>query len=340
MKKVKKLLLILLVIIPLVRVNASCFNSDGSGKKGSISVGASSLTVEAGNKTTFKINAPCAAGKITISSSDKNIASVSPSEEFVDDSSITVTIKGKSEGTATINVVLEDVADYARNVLTGTKKVSITVKKAPITTNNSTTTNNTETTVPKETKEMKITKFDIVGYDINFDPNILEYTIDVAENVSKLYIIVKGENFSVSGDKEVNIQDKDNIVVSFKNGNNIVEYLIKINRNTASSVVPPEIKEETKEVIKVNYTYLYTTLGLLAMCVVLITMLIKKKRNKNVNDQNIQKQITPIQTTQINTNTTFTPTIAATQSTIPNEIETLDISPKNNINNQIDNNLQ
>ena len=60
----------------------------------------------------------------------------------------------------------------------------------------------------------------------------------------------------------------------------------------------------------------------------------------NVNDQNIQKQITPIQTTQINTNTTFTPTIAATQSTIPNEIETLDISPKNNINNQIDNNLQ
>ena len=328
MKRIRILLLILLIVFPMITINASCLNSDGSGKKGSVSVSASNLTVYVGSKTTFKINAPCAAGKIVISSTDKNVATVSPTEEFIDDSTITVTVKGKSEGTATIKVVLDDVADYASNVLTDTKKVNITVKtpEAP-----QTQTTNTNNNTKEENKEMNITKFEIVGYDIGFDPNILEYSIDVADHVSKIYIIVKGDNFVATGDKEVNIVGKDSVEVSLKNYDKEVNYTIKINRGTTEAAVAPEIKEVTKEVIKVNNTYLYTTIGLFVLCFVFAILLIKK--NKKVVTENIvqEKPIIPIQTTRINTNTTYvTPTIANTPNNEFNQIESLDLMSKDN----------
>ena len=355
MKGIKKLLLILMLVIPFVTVDAACINSDGTGKKGNISLSASSLSVNVGKKTTFKISAPCAAGRLAIASSDTSIATISPSgDQFVDDSSITVTVKGKKAGKVTINVSLLDVADYAGNVLGGTKKVTVNVKTPPTTTTKAvsdkpttTTKKTTTTTTKKVVKEIKVSKFNIVGYNINFDPNVFEYTIEVAPNVNNLYIDLKGENFTATGDKEVNIEGKNSVVVSLKNGDKVQDYTININRTEAA--VAPEIKEVVKEVVKTNNTFLYTTIVLAIVCVVLGALLIKGKNKvsetPNYGRVATPRSITPIQTTYINSVNTASTTsssqaIPPTQSSVVSPTQNVNIQPTDTTVNPNSNNLQ
>lgn len=378
MERIKRILLVLLISIPFISVNASCINSDGTGKDGSVSLSATSLNVTVGKTTTFKINAPCAAGKFVITSSNTSVASVTPDSEFLDDSSLTVTVKGKAVGTATINVSLEDVADYASNVIQGTKRVTINVK-APVTTTKATTrattraaTNPTTkgttkpttkaTTKPTEPttkliKPIKINTFDIVGYDVQFDMNTFEYTIDVGSNVKELYIITTGENFKVDGDKEVNIEGKDSINVTFTNEDNQLDYKININR--VGSAIPTETKEEVKEVVKTNNTFLYTTVCLGILSAILAILLVKSKNEKKLSSNNrpiVEKEITPIETTHINninpntvsnvyTNTATSPVnqtpIAQPQNTITNPLDNMYIQPETTTPiNSTDNNLK
>lgn len=308
MKRIKRLLLILMIIVPLYNVNAACVNSNGTGKKGSVSLSASSLTVYKGKTATFKINAPCAAGKLSISSSNTSVATVTPKTDFVDDSSVKVTVKGLKVGSSTITVTLNDIVDYAERKIGGTRKVTVNVKEyvAP-------------KPKPKEIKEMKINSFEIVGYDINFDVNTLEYLINVHPDVKKIYINIKGENFTSSGDKIVNIEGKDSVVVSLKDDVKTLNYTIKINR-IETAITPVEPQQIIKEVVKVDKTYVYITYGLLGLCLILIILLLSSRKKKIINEVIPQAQVVP------NVNG------------IPIQNQT--IVPQNQMPNQIDNNLQ
>ena len=271
MKRIKRLLiLITLFMFPVMEIYAA-----------GISVSSSSLTIDVGSSKTITIKASSAAGRIDISSSNTSVATVSKSNAFLDNSSVKITIKGKKEGTAKINIKLTDVATYDGKVLSGTKTVSITLKKPA-----------KKVVVPKV---MNITKFQVVGYDLNFKPDVMEYQIDVDKNVKSLYILIEGSNYTASGNKVVNIENKDSIKVTLKDDKETKVYTIKLNKTSNEGVKeqPKETETKTvtveKEVEVVNNKYLYSTiaLGVLSFILLVLYLTKKTKSSKNIDRPNV-----------------------------------------------------
>lgn len=271
MKRIKRLLiLITLFMFPVMEIYAA-----------GISVSSSSLKIDVGSSKTITIKASSAAGRIDISSSNTSVATVSKSNAFLDNSSVKITIKGKKEGTAKINIKLTDVATYDGKVLSGTKTVSITVKKPA-----------EKVVVPKV---MNITKFQVVGYDLNFKPDVMEYQIDVDKNVKSLYILIEGSNYTASGNKVVNIENKDSIKVTLKDDKETKVYTIKLNKTSNEGVKeqPKETETKTvtveKEVEVVNNKYLYSTiaLGVLSFILLVLYLTKKTKSSKNIDRSNV-----------------------------------------------------
>lgn len=277
---------------------------------GSINPSTTSISIEKGKTATFTINASNAAGNVLIQSGDSNIASVNTSSYFFDtslgSSSVSVTVTANNVGNTTISIILDDVGTFDNEELTGTKIVNITVTEPPKPNpepvqpsqpvqnnnyNNASTskassetkkeeTKKEETTTienkeePKEEKveepKLKIDEFYIVGYNINFKQDKLDYTIDVDNNLKAIYIVVNGENLEVTGDKEVNIVDKNRVVVRLKSGNTIEEYTIKLNRIQ---------KEEKKDKCNLTPIFIGTTVLFALTTIGLGTyIIIKKKR--------------------------------------------------------------
>ncbi len=303
MNKIKILLISLLMIFPLIRVNADqCVDASGNGQRGSVTLNTNSLSISKGKTSTFKVTGSCAAGRLTITSSNTSVATVDQADVFIDDSAVTITVTAVNSGNATISIALTDMGDYAGNVISGTKTVNVTVPSSGTTvvipsnptstttknqTNPSSTTTTTTTTTTTQVvepvvvvKEMKVNTFDIVGYNINFDVNVTDYTIEVSPNVEELYIIVNGDDINVTGDKEVDIKDKNEIVVTLQNETDTKDYTIHINRTASTETTPiPTKPTETKS----NNLFLYTTVGLAIVCLILTIVLLKAKSPKEDN---------------------------------------------------------
>ncbi len=274
MKKIKYILFLLL-FIPLF-ANAS-----------GISLSTSSITLEVGKTSTFTIKASSAAGRVDISSSNKSVATVSSSSQFLDSNSVKIKVTAKSVGTSTINVKLTDVATYEGKVLTGIKTIKVTVKKKAEKKNTA--------TIKEEKKEMKITKLQIVGYPIDFNVEKKDYEINVYEDVNELYIITSSENATVTGNKLVKIKDKDNINVSFKDSNQEIIFKIKINRikkdvssendkKECEEIKPCEEKITIqKETNKINIILLVLSIVFFISTICLLIYLLTNNKRDNIN---------------------------------------------------------
>ena len=102
------------------------------------------LAVSKGGTATFTVKVSKAAGKIKVTSSNKNILTVTPKSVsaededikdicvgevcFFDKWTITYTVTGVSAGTAYVNVTIDDLANYDGKVVTGSGKVGVLVK--------------------------------------------------------------------------------------------------------------------------------------------------------------------------------------------------------------------
>ena len=110
---------------------------------GEITVSKNSITLKKGESTSFTVNAEKCAGTVEVKSSDSSIATAefvlsedADSQDkgiyFFDTSlgnkAATVNVKAIKTGTVTISVVLKDVATFEEEVLTGTKKIQVTVE--------------------------------------------------------------------------------------------------------------------------------------------------------------------------------------------------------------------
>jgi len=275
---------------------------------GSINPSTTSISIEKGKTATFTINASNAAGNVLIQSRDSNIASVNTSSYFFDtslgSSSVSVTVTANNVGNTTISIILDDVGTFNNEELTGTKIVNITVTEPPkpnpepvqpsqpVQSNNNTSTSKAsseskkeetkkEETTGVENKEeekqevkeepkLKINKFYVVGYDINFNLDKLDYAIDINKDVKAIYIVVEGTDLEVEGDKEINIVGKNRVVVRVKSGSTIEEYTIKLNRID---------KEEKEKKNDLNPIFIGTTALFALSTIGLGTyIIIKKKR--------------------------------------------------------------
>ncbi len=223
-------------------------------------------------------------------------------------SSVSVTVTANNVGNTTISIILDDVGTFDNEELTGTKIVNITVTEPPKPNpepvqpsqpvqnnnyNNASTSKASSETKKEETKKeetttienkeepkeetkvekqkLKIDKFYVVGYDIRFDPEKLDYTIDIDKDLKAIYIVVSGENLEITGDKEIDIVGKNRVVVRLKSGNTTEEYTIKLNRIG--------IEEEKKKDCDLNPIFIGTTVFFALTTIGLVTYtIIKKKR--------------------------------------------------------------
>lgn len=123
------LFMILALICPMV-VNAA----------GGISVSTKNISMEPNSTKTFTISATNAAGRVEITSSDSNVATVSSTSEFLDNNSVSITVSSKSAGTTTIKVTATDVATYDMEEVRTSYNITISVVTPETTSKTPTTT--------------------------------------------------------------------------------------------------------------------------------------------------------------------------------------------------------
>lgn len=99
------------------------------------------------------------------------------------------------------------------------------------TTEEVTTESTTTTTTVYVPDDLKLSELKIVGYNINFKPNLVTYNIDVEESVDELYLIATpmDKETEIEGVGLIDIKDKDFIQIKVYNENARHEINYKIN---------------------------------------------------------------------------------------------------------------
>ena len=198
--------------------------------KGSVKPSKTSITIEEGGSSTFKITASNAAGRVDISTSNSSVASINVTNKWLDNNSVTVTVKGKSVGTATITVKLSDVATYDKEPLTNTYKITVKV------------------TEPKS-KNNNLSSISVDGYKL-VKKSDTSYTLDVGNSVSKITIkaTAADSKASVSGTGTKSLKTGSNtfnVVVTAESGAKKT-YTITVNRKDGYYL------EDLEEALKTN----------------------------------------------------------------------------------------
>ncbi len=216
----------------------------------SASITSSKTSAIVGDKVTITITSKAGSWNLKVSGSGISDSIVGYDLDGNKTTTKTYTLNTSKVGTYTVSLK-GDITDYDTEVnSTINKSVTVTVKSKPTTTTTTkpTTTKPTTTTPKPEVIEpIKISKFDIIGYNIDFNNDKLEYEINVDKDVTKLYIIVEGNSITTSGDKIVDIKDKDEIIVKITKKTLSKEYKIKINRKKTEDELKEAITKEFEE---------------------------------------------------------------------------------------------
>lgn len=112
----------------------------------------------------------------------------------------------------------------------------------------------------------------IDGYDIKFDPNILEYKLKIKDEYSlkfNIELVNTESKYTIKGNQ--NLQNESNIIIEVRNGAKTKKYTITIEKE-----VTPVVKKKTSHLLIVGLVVL--GLGIVGLIVFLI---IKNKKKKN-----------------------------------------------------------
>lgn len=112
----------------------------------------------------------------------------------------------------------------------------------------------------------------IDGYDIKFDPNILEYKLKIKDEYSlkfNIELVNTESKYTIKGNQ--NLQNESNIIIEVRNGAKTKKYTITIEKE-----VTPVVKKKTSPLLIVGLVVL--GLGIVGLIVFLI---IKNKKKKN-----------------------------------------------------------
>ena len=225
MKNLKICIIAILMLMIILPINVFA--------AGSISPSTSSLTINKGSTQTFRVTATNACGRVDISSSDSSVAKVNVSNQWLENSSVTVTVSGVSAGTARITVRLTDAATFDEEALTGSYTINVTVidkQGGSLTTNNgassSMTNNNGASSSINTNKNLstnnKIKELSVEGYSLKeIGNNTYELTVD--NNVQNVNITGKAEDSKATisgiGKKDLKIgENKFTVTVKAESG--------------------------------------------------------------------------------------------------------------------------
>lgn len=159
---------------------------------GSISPSTTSLSIVNGSSTTFKITASNSVGKVDIYSTDTSVATVDKSSEFIDNSTITVTVTGKSAGTAKIIVALSDAATYDEEELSGSYTITVNVSEKTVSSSSNTTTKE----VVSLSTNTNLSSLSVSGYDLVLESS--QYYLTVGYDVDSIELLASAEDTKAS----------------------------------------------------------------------------------------------------------------------------------------------
>ena len=221
MKKILKSLIALVILSSFI-ASYSCVNA----ATGSFRVSAASTSLTKGKTTSITITAKNCGGQFSISSSNSSVVSVSSSSEWVESGSKKVTITAKGEGSATITVKAQDVADTSENVVSGSK--SVTIKVGSSSNNNSSDDNKSS----NKSSNANLTTLGITPKDYDFSgfsKDKTSYSVTVPNNVDSLKVNYKTADSKVQD--KVKVTGNDNLEV----GTNIINVVVTAQDGTTKT---------------------------------------------------------------------------------------------------------
>ena len=242
---------------------------------GGISVSTRSVNVEPNGSKSFTISASNAAGRVDITNSNPSVATISSSSEFLDNNSVSVTVTGKSVGTAIIKVITTDVATYDLEEVRTTYTITVTVSNPSTTkqTTTTTTTTNRKTTTRKTTTlnsittstimnttttsyaettsailettkntqnnkingTIKLDEFRVIGYDLK-EENV-KYILNIDDKVDEIYVLAssKDKSVSINGYGIIDIKNKNRVVIEVSKNEINNKYIIQIQKKKSNT---------------------------------------------------------------------------------------------------------
>ena len=254
MKRIIKVLSLVLLILFTKDVYAA-----------SASISANKTTATKGESITINVNCNAAAWNLHLNGSINDSIVGYNNNGKNENCSKSFSLNTQNTGTYTINLT-GDITDQNETESEINNSVTITVVEPQPVNNQTNTTKETKKeskveekkkeevsteTVEKEEKQvkskekLKITKFEIVGYNVKFDVNKKEYLIDILENTTDLYVIIEGDNIEVSQQGKINIKNKDLIEISISNQDVKNTYKIKLNRVSKEKIQKVETKDKS-----------------------------------------------------------------------------------------------
>lgn len=215
MNRVKKI--ICGIFITLTAFFFACYKVEA----GSLNVYASTTSPIVGSSVIITIKAPDLAGNFSVTSSNGSILSGGTSAVWIDNETMTFTFRANGVGTATVNVVPKDVADYSTgSAYTTSKSVTITVKAKPI-------------VILSSNNNLSSLGVDGVVLTPEFNADTLEYSTEMEAGTTKINITgtVADRTASLDGLGEKDVVEGTNrfeIKVTAQNGVTKV-YVINVN---------------------------------------------------------------------------------------------------------------
>ena len=285
MKKIIKVLSLVLIILFTKDVYAA-----------SASISASKTTATKGENVTITVNCNGAAWNLHLNGSINDSVVGYNNNGKNENCSKSFSLNTQNIGTYTINLT-GDITDQDETEADINNSVTVTVvEPQPVSNNSSNNTNvnnnknsNNENKKVEEKKEeekstdnvekeeksiqtkekLKITKFEIVGYNVKFNVNKKKYLIDILENTTELYVIIEGDNIEVSQQGKINIKNKDSFEITISNQDVKNTYKIKLNRISKEK----EVKEKDKSI-------LFILIPVFIIVMTSIIIIVNKNKNK------------------------------------------------------------
>lgn len=121
-----------------------------------------------------------------------------------------------------------------------------------------------------------INTLEVEGYDIKFDPNVLEYKLKIKDEYSlkiNIELVNTESKYTIKGNQ--NLQNGSNIIIEVRNGAKTKKYTITIEKD-----IVPVVKKKTSPLLIISLVVL--GLGIVGLIVFLI---IKNKKKKNKEEE-------------------------------------------------------
>ena len=231
----------------------------------SMSVSASATTVNVQDRITISVNLNSIEGKFKVSSSDTSVVDGALQTDWVENGYFTASFTAKKAGTAVITVTpISATTMDPGNEQDYTTSKSITIKVVEPTRNNNQSNNNGNSNkknnqsydyknevvdINKEnSSDNYLSSLSVEGYNIEFDKEKLEYSLDVDEDTTSVNInaTASSDKANVIGAGNIKLTDGINnikITVIAENGNERV-YTLLIN---VKDIDPIKVKIGKKE---------------------------------------------------------------------------------------------